>query len=389
MIIENVRIKPEHDWTKIIATITIENDLGYEYPTDLYFAVQKKDEMFLDDSFADNFVLALLLIAVSNDENIEVRGSYVSKELIYNLENIMIPKLAIMNCGTGKTKIIAESSTQHRGESACTGISMGIDSFYSVIKHKDDENFPVRMLLFAKLLETELIEISELVKSEFDERQKVADGFNMHFLPMVSNLAPFMKKFVFANYYPFFFLALALTIKEINCYYFASSFKEQKTLNFSDAAYYGDYIQECMNYGEFKMFCSGVGIRRFDKSDYIKNESIVKKHLDVCSLENKILTGKKNCSECTKCIRTMTTLDVQGCLNEYGTVFDLDKYYKNKARFWGEVEYRKRIMHEEFANETINEAKLKKYKIPKNRWLYFLKIGIKNQIVKIKGRILE
>ena len=43
---------------------------------------------------------------------------------------------------------------------------------------------------------------------------------------------------------------------------------------------------------------------------------------------------ERNCSECKKCNRTLVALDALGKLDEYSSIFDLSKYYKNKKKIF-------------------------------------------------------
>ena len=61
----------------------------------------------------------------------------------------------------------------------------------------------------------------------------------------------------------------------------------------------------------------------------------VYRYLNVCGDQETI---EKNCSVCTKCRRTMITLDLLGVLDKFSGVFDLTKYdRKARRRFAAEV----------------------------------------------------
>ncbi len=65
----------------------------------------------------------------------------------------------------------------------------------------------------------------------------------------------------------------------------------------------------------------GAEATRIEKTQFIMNSPVVRESLHVCYK----LGNDKNCSRCSKCYRTMLTLDIMGVLHEFKT-FDLRFY---------------------------------------------------------------
>lgn len=385
MEIKNIKILEENNWTKVQADIT----WGDDNSETAFFAAPSNLSNELDICCADNFLVGLMLIAINRDEDIHVQGAGVSKILIKNIQNILIPTLAKMKCGTGKTKIYSkfvESENQIRGNDGATGISLGVDSFYSILKYIEDKTKPINTVLYVHQVQDDIITIDKGVQERFDTRKKVADGLSLKFIPIVTNLQQILdKEFVFTQYHTFCHLASAMSIKSIAYYYYATGFSlKEMRLCFDDTAYYDNIITQVIRHNNFSMEMSGDEVTRFEKTELISRDTIVQKFLDVClKVDDYDMREKTNCSVCHKCTRTLATLEVLGNVSKFEETFDLKLYNKTRYKAWGDLQYRKVIMKDEFALEIFQKAKSANLKLPLLRWMEFFRIGIHNQFYKI------
>lgn len=390
MIISNFKLVKENNWSKIQADVSWANN-----SETAYFAVPSEFTYELDISCADSFIIGLMLLAIKYDEDILVEGASVSKTLVENIYNILLPVLTKMGCGTGKTKIhgnFFEFDDQIRGKSGATGISMGVDSFYAILKNKENKLCPVNTVLYINQQSGHTLEIEPLVQEIFDIRKNVSEGLKLRFIPIITNLRYILdKEFIFNQYHAYCHLGAANTIKSISTYYYATGFaKHDMKLCFDDTAYYDDFISTALKHKNFAMKMSGSEVKRTEKTEFISNNKVVQENIDVClKFEERDLREKLNCSKCAKCIRTLTTLEILGKISEFQYVFDLDIYYKNHNKIWGSIVYKKYVMKDVFAKEIINLAKKRGFKLPISRWGYFMLIGIENQINKLKKFIIR
>ena len=304
----------------------------------------------------------------------------------------MIPAFAKMGNGTGKTKIIADKIKRETDNSAkigTTGISLGVDSFYSILTNIEDKNKekPINAVYLhynTEFLEnTDINDINKIIKP----KKEVAEKLGLNFILVISNITYlFNNEFVFEQYHTFYNLGLINALKShIGYFYYATAYSEKEMkLTFLTAGYYDNITRKAISYNEFTMFSSGGEVTRAEKTEYIADNETVQNYLDVC-LHNALPNyDYLNCSNCKKCIRTMTTLDVLGKLSLFDKVFDIKMYNKNKKPYWGNILYHHYIMKDILASEIIDLTKEHKYKIPKSSWFYFFRIGIKNQFDKIK-----
>jgi len=426
MIIKDLTVKNEYSYS--ILTCSLSRKTGTE---PVFIAVP--DKYYLDPHCADPFVLAFLLLACKNDEDIIIEDGFVSEELAFNIESILFPLLVKMGCGTGKTNINAQcimhnynaQCTMHNAQYKCTmhnahqrqkifatGISLGVDSFYSVLNNIKDHNKimhnaqctmhninaqctmhnahqrqenPISATVY--IYNTTLDKIKEGVPTGYAKpREEVSEALGLEFIEILTNIDQIMNtEFEFINYHTFHNMACALSLRNlIKGYYLATgySYKEMNP-SLTDTASYENYIEKALNFSDFKMICSGGEVSRIEKTKFIAQNTIVQKYLNVCFLW-KINHKYINCSKCEKCIRTLLTLDVIGKLDCFSQVFDTDYYKKHKSYFWGFIFHEGYRSHNLLAQKIIIEAKNIGYKIPFTAYFSLIKIMLYNQTVKIK-----
>jgi hypothetical protein len=81
--------------------------------------------------------------------------------------------------------------------------------------------------------------------------------------------------------------------------------------------------------------------------------------LDVCVRPAKP-SGRTNCSECWKCLRTLATLEIGGYLNLYTKAFDLDLYYQVRHRYFATL----LDSDNPLLREVVDFARERNYPIP-------------------------
>ena len=425
MIIKDIQLKTEFGFSRIECSVSFG-----ESDNKAFIAVPEKYKEYLDPNCADPFLVAFLLLACQRDEDIIIETGYVSLDLINNIENILIPLLAEMGCGKGKSKIIyssvpltpnpkkfrklnfpgtlgvvslgggicqrqmtggwktnlpKENEKRAQGERIfATGISLGVDSFYSILKNLKGES-AVSATVY--IYNTTYDKIKEGIPREYtDKREEVAETLDLAFIPIMTDIDQIMNKnFEFIEYHTFHNMACVLSLRNlIKGYYLSTgySYNEMKPSR-TDTACYENYIEKALNLSDFKMICSGGEVSRIEKTDYIAQSPIVQKNLNVCFFwreKHKYL----NCTQCEKCIRTVLTLDVLGKLDLFSEVFDIEYYKKNKLYFWAYLFHEAYRSHSILENKIIEEVKKRGYKIPFSVWFSFVKIIFNNQIVKIK-----
>lgn len=386
LIIDNISVAKHGKYARLSARIKWsfnERIIFFDYPISCLHD--------LDQNSADAFLIATILIAIKNNEDVEVKQGKVSLGLLSNLENLLIPTLHELGLGNGKTRIecnikVPESAFDNDRIGA-TGISLGIDSFYSLLKNINNEltdNIINAVVYFVEVSDEGII--SKQQENELKIRWEVASKLNLLFIPIISNVRDVLEtEFVFSQFHTYVHIAGVIGLyKRIKFYYYATAYTiKEMNPNFSDSATYDNILSETFSTDIFEMLCSGKKTERLEKTRWITNYEITYDYLDVCLHGRFKSSNYINCSYCPKCIRTMTSLDILNSLGKYNKVFDLEKYEKYKAKFWADVEYRRIIGKDPLSREIHREAIKVGYKIPKRKWIYIIIIGIRNQLMKV------
>lgn len=362
----------------------------------LFFETARENTEYLCDDKADGFLLGLLAAALKAHSDITVE-SPVSQRLLYGLSTFLIPALIKMNPEFENINIYSMHTTNqisNKFNGAATAVSCGIDSFYTILKNLEskipDSNKLTHLVFFNA--GNFGINYEDSLK-EFHEQigyvKPACDSLNIPLLWLNSNLMEFVR-LPFEQVHTFCNISCAMILQNlIKIYYYSSGHSISKfKLNFSDSSNYDLLNEISLKTEGFEMISFNGLVTRFDKTKYIADSIIVKENLNVCVNSEKVRKefNKINCSKCFKCIRTMISLDILGKLNDYARVFDLDTYYKNKSKYWGDLKYIRWRAKDEFAAEIISNAKIYKYRIPKISFLWMIYRGLKNQRDKLKNR---
>ena len=117
-------------------------------------------------------------------------------------------------------------------------------------------------------------------------------------------------------------------------------------------AHYEKWILPLLSNDRIMFYSANRAMNRIDKTRLISEYKI--------SYDNLLVswTGVSNCGECSKCIRTQATLDLLGVIDRYEGSFDLEKYKKNRKKFFCEIAARRKKdpYYEEIYNELLSKT---------------------------------
>ena len=88
----------------------------------------------------------------------------------------------------------------------------------------------------------------------------------------------------------------------------------------------------------------------------------VKQNLNVCVRHDTEEADPKNCSVCSKCLRTLIVLEAMGLLGEYSEVFDLNAYKDVSWRY--KCELVAKYGKDRFATENVDFARARGLALP-------------------------
>lgn len=299
----------------------------------IWYEVNKKFADYLCTEKMDAFVITLIPYVFEKGLDIEVDGN-VSEKLYYGLNNYLIPFLSRYK-KQDKIKIIAklDNSILNNKGAVGTGLSCGVDSFYTIKMHTDtiEKSFNLTCLTFYNVGASGDFGGDDARKLFFDRIDNVklyAKENNLEFLTVDSNISDYIKM-DYVKTHSFRSMAPALALqKYFSKYYYSSGypFEFRKADMLSDSAYYDILNVQCFSTENLTFYNPGLETNRIGKVKEISKFEPTYKYLNVCVKDD------HNCSECEKCLRTLFALDSLGVLDKYGKVFDIEKFRKNKIK---------------------------------------------------------
>lgn len=374
------------NWSIIKALV--ENN---SFQGDIFYAVPKNFENMVCRTNVDAFLIAVVQIAAFLNEDIFIEDRPISEMLKNNLEHKLLPAFLKMKCGNSQIRIFTSTTTETAGgKSGATGISLGVDCFYTVLTEPAD-CFSYCLSITDCDNPDKLPDDIAQIDENFKTRQRVVQKLGKQLIPVLTNVRSLswkMAHLAFEQVHTFAHLSAPMVLMNgIRTYYYSTGYPDSsRRLDFADTSHYDYLISEVLDYPSFKMYTSGGDKTRIEKTEIIAFDPIVMESLDVCFHNSKFSCNCEfvNCTRCSKCLRTASALELLGVLDKYSAVFDIDLYYRNRARNWGDMRYRALIMKDIFSQEVLCLANKCSYKIPCLSWLFFLGEGISNQIKKIK-----
>ena len=295
----------------------------------LWYEVDEKFSKYLCYEHIDAFVVMLIPFIVRNSYNISSDG-LISEKLYYQLSNYELPlmckylkkELVTINCKT--------DCTNFKGKEVGTGLSGGVDSFYTISKNiKNTPNYQLTYLTFFNVGASGDFggeEARNLFKARIEFVKKFVEENNLGFITIDSNISEFLNLEYF-NTHTFRSLSAALALQKLfKTYYYSSGYDFQNSYIDEDCAHYDILSMHCLSTESMLFYNQGMETTRMGKIEEIINYEPTYKYLNVCVKDD------HNCGKCEKCLRTMFALDSLGVLDKYKNVFDVEEFRKNKFK---------------------------------------------------------
>lgn len=344
----------------------------------LYYELEHKYAPYLCFEKGDAFLCALIVKGMEEGWNIEVR-SPISTDLYYQLVNYYIPILADNTNDLNMIKVLADTTeVTYDANAVLTGLSGGVDSFYSVAKHLK-LGLPKRKLTHGLFCNIATLDNSEdRIRAWFDERKllmkDVAEQLGIEYISLYTNIYDFYS-FPYTTYGYYFtplYASNAYALQKLcGVYYFSSGFtiNDFEVRDASDNACFDLFNLKCLSSKGLVFYSSGIERTRMEKLRYMKDcdaNGVIENYLSICAQE---VTGrgfkkgeKLNCGVCNKCMRTVGELYAVDSLEKYADIIQLAPFYKNKGKYLAKMYY---MNSKAFSEEIIRELK-NVHKLPKN-----------------------
>ena len=306
----------------------------------VYVSVEKDYGKFLSPERADYALVGMLAYAIRKGHDI-ICEAPVTEELLYNIREYLIPTFFRSDSRCYPVKIQAEiaspldklpdSKVMHGGVG--TGLSFGVDSAYSILKHIGTE-YPNQNLTHLCIFNNGSAVISDPVRREkiFAHAETVAKELNLPVLKVESNVGTFIKQHHAATHTYKDALIIYALQKLFRVYYYSSaysfaSFSLEENFR-RDPAHFEPFLLDCFSTSKLRIVPSGSEGDRDDKVAFIVDNPLVQKYLHVCTRET------VNCGRCRKCLRTLLEIDALGKLDNFRESFDIDDYIKRREKIY-------------------------------------------------------
>lgn len=359
-------------------------DVDADYPAStLYFEIRKRyGAMFSDDTY-DAFFLVGLYLAMYHKTPLRIRGN-VSKKLYKNANWYIQKILCDFSEELSPVDVIVEgfAPTEIKGVLIGTGISCGVDSLstvYDRFVRETDPDYKINTLFIFNCgshgdYGAEHTPI--VFESRIKRAMAVSEELSLPLIIVDSNLHCFRHKSDKSTLLFLSFYACVLSLQNaIRRYYMPSGCSYQGIKNCGGKEYHNDLATACDSYlvpliqsDRTELIVDGCQRRRVDKIADLADWEIARKYLNVCLVQKGADTT--NCGICSKCLRTLLTLEILGKLDDFAQVFNVEEYRENsfpyKARCIKNADYGI------FYKEIIDLAAEKNFPMPIEKTCYVL-----------------
>lgn len=325
MIIHKIYSKkiPDGGGERLCAKIQIENTQFEAW----YETIPEYADSFCTER-CDAFVVNFLLYAMEHHYDIQCETD-MTERLYYQLTEYLIPSIA---ANIDRYKAINIHAHLAGDKMPCigavgTGLSGGVDSFYTILKHlnREEKSYNLTHVLFCNA-GTNGDYGGKKAKQLFHDRmtllEDVSKQMGLKVVPLDTNINEILQQKQEMTV-TFRTLSSVLALQKLfGTYYFASGFPFAEFMFAEQSTeFYDLLILQCISTENVCFYSSGGETSRMGKLKYISDNSMVQQHLNVC------VNTLQNCGKCSKCRRTMLELYCLGKLDDFRNVFDVDYFY--------------------------------------------------------------
>jgi len=298
---------------------------------ELWFEVDEEYEKYLCYERSDACLIGVLQYAMRKKHDITCLAP-VTGELLYNLNHHLFPVLCKTVGSFYHPKIFAEATSQSLENHGAvgTGMSCGVDSLHAVANHYNptDAYTPkLTHLIVYNVAHFHTTGFKNYGKNKIKEEtyahaKEAAKALN---LPLIETNSNIYECLACGHQWTYFMGYAILSMQKLwKTFLFASSYDYSKfTLDNHDSkcpGYYDLLSMNCFSTSQLRIYSEGGGVDRVEKTSVVADFYIAPKYLLVCWVKG------SNCGVCSKCRRTMLTLDILGKLDNFKDSFPVDYY---------------------------------------------------------------
>lgn len=325
---------PPHEWQS--------NDSG------LWFAVPLAYKQYLCAERSDAFVVAMLWYAMVTGADIEVE-SPMSEQMAFSVQHYLIPALCTDENHRRRIHLYGPTTDKpyHNIKAVGTGMSCGVDSIYTLQQYTGKE-IPNRYRLthltyynMGAIFHPNRSEKKEYTLQEFYETtdriseekcenaRQVAEQSGLPLIYVKSNLDKDYYRGAYGHTAVYRNCAMTLALQGLFSVYLCSSggWPNYFDLTLTEGSeHYESLLCNCLSTESLTFILSDYATRA-EKTVTIADNPLAQKYLDVCFCFN-------SCGKCTKCRRTLVTLDIFDKTDKFANIFDVKYFKANRSAYY-------------------------------------------------------
>ncbi len=312
---------------------------------EIWYRTTEEYADYLVEEVADAFVLPMLLVALKNQEDIKVEAP-ISEKLYYNIKNNILYTLSIPLHVNHKINVDSEGyvTPSFQPTAVGCGCSLGVDSFSAMIGHMSADcpkDFRITHLTNFNVgaYGNDFEKTEQFFHEALPDVRKYAQEKGLPLVLLESNFGPFFEGVNFNWCGPLRTMSAVLSLQKLfKRYYYASSCTN-KDFNFGMGM--GDFaslLLPMISTDNTEIIVADQDKTRIEKTASIVDNPEAQHYLDVCWKRIKANRGDtrylqypyKNCTRCSKCQRTLLTIDILGYTDNFKEVFDVEYFKQNR-----------------------------------------------------------
>lgn len=321
--------------------VRLNSDIKMQFGNDTYertffYEVEKRWGKYLVTEISDAFVIAFLELAMEKDADIYF-DTPASEDLIYNLQTYMIPILAYNIKELSIVNLYGDITNMKIDTEGVvgTGFSGGVDSFYSVLSHrnirfKSKEVTHVLLGVNGAALSGINEELDKFwFEGEKERFEPITKELGVELIAVNSNISLLndYKKYLLGGDFIVTSSFVHALCKLFGLYYWASAVRANEfEFNKDDGNLMELFAVPLASTSGLIFVLDGDQVSRIEKVEFIADNKVVQKSITVCG-------ELENCGGCDKCLRTMGELYALGKLDKFKLRFPVEQYLAHPARY--------------------------------------------------------
>ena len=367
---------------------------------EIWYRTTEEYADYLVDEVADAFILPMLLVALKNQEDIKVEAP-ISEKLYYNIKNNILYTLSIPLHVNHKINVDCEgyATPSFQPTAVGCGCSLGVDSFSAMIRHMSNDcpkSFRITHLTNFNVgaYGNDFEKSEQFYHDALPDVRKYALEKGLPLVLLESNFGLFFEGVNLNWCGPVRTMSAVLSLQKLfKRYYYASSCANKDLIFGMGMSDFAALLLPMISTDNTEIIVADQDKTRIEKTLAIVDNPDAQHYLDVCWKRIKANRGitqylqypYKNCTRCSKCQRTLLTIDILGYSDKFKEVFDVEYLKQNRDEIVRNFIARKDENH--YFQEVYQLMIDKGYPIPKERKRTKIKIFFRSFLNAINKKI--